>query len=80
MMTNNWKVGETRGTMTKVQDAPQPGVYVPTKVDERKAEADFLLKQVCPNYIRWKDGRGETVSDRKLEKLKAEHPNWQTDF
>ena len=38
------------------------------------------LLQVCPNVIRWNDGRTETVTDRKLDKLQEQHPNWMADF
>lgn len=66
-------------TFTKTQNAQPMGQYKPTAVDAAKACADFRILQVGPNYIRWADGRGEMVSNRKLAKLQADH-SWACDF
>lgn len=51
-----------------------------TAIDLQKQRADFRLMQVYPNVIRWKDGKTETVTDRKLDKLQSQHTNWMADF
>lgn len=58
-----------------------PGEYRPTEVDAKKKAADFLLTGVSGSKmeIRWKCGRCERVTDRKLAKLQALH-TWTTDF
>lgn len=66
-------------TMTKIQNAQPMGEYKPTAVDAKKAAADFLLINVNPNIIDWKDGRRERVTSRQLSKLQASH-SWATDF
>ena len=63
----------------KTQDAPKPGVYQRTAVDDAKDNADFLLLQVNPYVIRWKDGRTETLDKRRLNKLQSSL-NWMTHF
>lgn len=68
-----------QATITKTQDAQPMGVYQPTAVDAAKASADFLLVSVAPYFIRWKDGRQERVTAKKLAQLKYEH-TWATDF
>jgi len=54
--------------------------YKLTDIDRKKKDADFLLKQVNPYYIKWKNGNTEKVDKRALEKLKDQHPNWMSDF
>lgn len=51
-----------------------------TAIDDAKDAADFRLIAVCPNVIRWRDGKTETATNRQLQKLEVEHPNWRTDF
>lgn len=73
-------VGETGAKITKVREFRLYGCACePTAVDGEKASVDFLLLQVCPNVIEWKDGRRERVTDAKLEKLQSAH-SWLTDF
>jgi hypothetical protein len=64
-------------TVTKTQSAQPVGQYARTALDDRKDAADFLLTSL--GYIRWKDGRGQYVTDRQLKKLQASH-TWATDF
>ena len=67
-------------TLVKTRDAQPMGEYKPTALDARKAAADFLLTDVsCGNSIVWRDGRRETVTNRKLAKLQAAH-TWACDF
>ena len=66
-------------TITKIQSAQQAGTYTPTIVDENKQAVDFRILQMSPIYIRWADGRGEIVTNRKLENLKKTN-TWTTDF
>ena len=69
----------TTATFKKIAAAQPVGQYKPTSVDAQKAAADFLLKQVAPYYITWKDGKSEYVTAAKLAKLQASH-TWATDF
>ena len=64
-------------TVTKTQSAQLLGRYVRTALDERKDAADFLITSI--GYIRWKDGRGQYVTNRQLKKLQSSH-TWATDF
>lgn len=67
-------------TCTLIRTAQPMGQYKPTSLDAAKAAADFLLTDVsCGNRIVWRDGRRETVTDRKLAKLQAAY-TWATDF
>ena len=66
-------------TVTKTKDAEPMGEYKPTAVDARKAAADFLLINVNPNIIDWKDGRRERVTAKKLKVLQKKY-KWATDF
>ena len=55
-----------------------------TAIDERKAQADFLLLQTTPNVIQWRKGlmagKRETISNKVLRGIQEIHPNWMTDF
>lgn len=64
-------------TITKIKDAQEFGVYSPTTVDFAKDTADFRIIDL--GYIRWKDGKGESVTKKQLEKLQKIH-TWATDF
>lgn len=68
-------------TVTKTKSAQPAGVYVPTQIDAQKAAAEFRLTACFgnKNAIVWRDGRIETVSNRRLAKLQAAH-TWATDF
>jgi len=66
-------------TITKVKDAPKTGEYKPTSIDKQKTEVDFKLVQTSPYYIVWKNGEGQTVNKRQLNKLQKEY-TWTTDF
>lgn len=66
-------------TFTKVKDAQQMGEYVSTSVDTQKNNADFLIKQMNPIYIKWKSGESQIVTRAKLNKLQKAH-TWATDF
>lgn len=67
-------------TITLVKEAQMPTKpYQETKIDKEKKQVDFLLTQVSPYYIRWKDGKGECVNKRQLNKLQKQH-TWANDF
>ena len=68
-------------TVKKVKDAAPMGKYKPTTVDATKSSADFRLVDVSgsKNFIVWKDGRGESVTLRQLQKLQSVH-TWAPDF
>lgn len=68
-------------TITLIKKAQPMGEYKPTAIDARKAAADFRIIDVSgrTNTIRWRDGRTEEVTDRKLAKLQDTH-TWATDF
>lgn len=66
-------------TFQKTEEHQPMGEYQPTEIDREKDEADFRITQTGPYYIRWKDGRGETVTAVRLERLKEEF-TWTTDF
>lgn len=72
-------MGKYTATITKTKSAEAIGTYAPTTIDVAKAAADFRLVQVGPNYIVWRDGRGERVTERQLTKLQASH-TWACDF
>jgi hypothetical protein len=66
-------------TITQIAWAQSVGQYAPTTIDQQKQNADFRILSVNPHYIRWKDGKSETVTKRQLKKLKTAH-TWATDF
>jgi hypothetical protein len=72
---------KTENTMTtiKTQSAQSLGTYKATELDNQKTNVDFLITQVAPFYIRWSNGEGQTVTERKLNQLKKTH-TWATDF
>lgn len=55
----------------KTKSHQPAGEYKPTGIDAAKKEVDFLLLQVGPNVIEWRNGGRERLTDRKLEKLQA---------
>jgi arabinogalactan endo-1,4-beta-galactosidase len=65
--------------LIKTQNAQPMGIYKETATDRRRKEVDFILLDVNPYLIRWKDGRRETVTYRKLKQLQKSH-DWMTDF
>jgi hypothetical protein len=65
--------------ISKVKDAQPMGEYQQTSLDLQKKEVDFLLVQVAPFVIRWKNGGSQIVTSAKLKKLQAAH-TWLTDF
>jgi hypothetical protein len=73
-----------KATLTKTQEAHPTGTYKTTTIDQRKAEADFLLLQTSPNVIQWRKGlmgaKRETISNKTLKDIQEIHPNWMTDF
>ena len=79
MMPKEIKAPNGEVVMKLIVEAPKMGQYKETTIDKQKREVDFLLKSVNPYFIRWKDGRGETVNKRQLTKLQAQH-TWMTDF
>lgn len=60
-------------TFKKIKEAEPMGEYKPTAIDERKKEVDFLLLQVRPSVIKWKDGKTQLVTRRQLYKLMEKH-------
>ena len=67
-------------TFVKTKDAQPMGEYKPTAIDVLKSNVDFRLTGVgSKNTIVWKDGRTESVTDRKLDKLQRSH-SWTADF
>jgi len=74
------EAGQIISTITKAKEAQMPErPYQATKIDLEKKTVDFRLMQVSPYYIIWKDGKGETVNKRQLNKLQKSH-TWTTDF
>ena len=74
-----WTDGKT--TVRHVKQAQQQGPYTPTGIDTAKAAAGFRVVDVSgtKNRIIWSDGRAESVTDARLEKLQALH-SWAPDF
>jgi hypothetical protein len=70
----------TAATITKTKEAPKGGQYKPTSIDQRKADADFLLISTSPNVIKWRNGVRQNVSKLQLRRFQEHHPNWMTDF
>ena len=70
-----------RVIVKKVKDAAPMGEYKQTAIDAAKSSVDFRLVDVSgsKNFIVWKDGRGESVTSRRLQKLQAVH-TWAPDF
>ena len=66
-------------TIKKVKSHQPMGKYKETSVDKRKKAADFRLLQVSPNVIRWKGGKTEIVTAKKLKTLQKTH-TWAPDF
>lgn len=66
-------------SITKVKEAVKAGRYKETMIDKVKAEVDFRLVQTNPYFIIWKDGKGQKVNKRQLDKLQTTH-TWTTDF
>ena len=66
-------------TVTTIRRAAPRGEYQRTIIDDRKDAADFLLLQVGPYIIRWRDGRREKVTERQLRRLQSEY-SWAPDF
>jgi hypothetical protein len=62
-------------TITKTRDAAPCGDYVATAVDAAKAAAEFRMVAVVgrKTAIVWRDGRAETVTERRLAQLQAAH-------
>ena len=67
-------------TITKTVSHATMGVYKPTQIDIRKANAGFLLLQTSPCIVKFRDGKTEQVSTAELKKLQILHPDWRCDF
>jgi len=66
-------------TIRQTKQAQPVGTYTHTSIDVRKANADFLIIQTSPYFIKWNSGVTENVSEKQLNELKANH-TWETDF
>lgn len=79
------QIGETIKTddgvsINYVKAAQVAGPYKRTAIDDFKALADFRIVSIGnSNTIIWRDGRQESVTDRKLTRLQSAH-TWATDF
>lgn len=75
----NKEKNKTMTIFTKTQSHQVTGEYKETSIDINKSNADFLIKQMSPIYIKWNSGEAEIVSKSKLNKLQSTF-TWLTDF
>lgn len=68
-----------RTTVRKIKSYKPAGQYKETSENVRKRTVDFRLLQVSPNVIKWRNGKVETVTSRKLKTLQRKY-TWMTDF
>lgn len=68
------------GYLTK--EAIKKGDYKETSLDQSKKNASFLIQDIDAKKatIRWKSGKVEVVTIKKLDELKKQNPNWIMDL